>query len=661
MAKFDKEQLKKHQFWIGLGAYLVLWLIAVIAVKAGGDDTKQKKWAEAKKTIEAAKAKGPKTPAYLAPWDKHGLTFRKHKDVVWKKAWDDQAAIYTWPAGMARVPLYPTQTFGDSVSEDQNNRGKFRDLYNEQFNGLAQFVYPADFNGGFDKVFPKQTWNLEREPTREEIWLAEEDFWVRYEMLALLRTAMDTSALFQEEKVDAKEKLPEGVVKRRLFRNANWELNLLIKRGKNGRGLVLSEQSTIKNVSVSRQTQALANPRGNGGLPIRLFQENGAKHVIRVVGEPQPFDSQTQMRNEQGGDFEVQPVALDKPFYVEQLLDWEIAPIRRIDALAVGWHSHRTIAGGLKPREDLKALDASTEPAAAAAKPATTPAGTSTMPGGKGMPGAKGMPGGGQAGGADDKPADDVTPVNNINRLRYLHVTPQCRHLPIALRVVVDQAHIQDVLAAVVNSHLRVQITQVTFHHATNVQHNVAADEVPEAPAPSAGGRTGSRAGGALRPGGPALGMRPGGPALGMRPRGPQGNKAAGSARRGSGMMSPFVPGRSFGRDSSMRPPTMPGGPRAPGAAGGEKPKDKPAAQARLVELSVYGLATLYERPPPPAPSEATPGTPAATPGTPAPKAPGTPAPGTPAPGAPAPKAPAAPGAPAPKAPAAPGATAPKK
>jgi hypothetical protein len=146
-----------------------------------------------------------------------------------------------------------------------------------------------------------------------------------------------------------------------------------------------------------------------------------------------------------------------------------------------------------------------------------------------------------------------------------------------------------------------------------------------------------------------------------MRPRGPQGNKAAGSARRGSGMMSPFVPGRSFGRDSSMRPPTMPGGPRAPGAAGGEKPKDKPAAQARLVELSVYGLATLYERPPPPAPSEATPGTPAATPGTPAPKAPGTPAPGTPAPGAPAPKAPAAPGAPAPKAPAAPGATAPKK
>src|SRR5207253_1477158 len=51
-----------------------------------------------------------------------------------------------------------------------------------------------------------------------------------------------------------------------------------------------------------------------------------------------------------------------------------------------------------------------------------------------------------------------------LERNRYIIATDQARHLPIAMVLVVEQSHINDVLIAVANSPLRIQTTQVAFH-----------------------------------------------------------------------------------------------------------------------------------------------------------------------------------------------------
>ena len=74
-----------------------------------------------------------------------------------------------------------------------------------------------------------------------------------------------------------------------------------------------------------------------------------------------------------------------------------------------------------------------------------------------GPPGASGVPG-----------AQTATPANKttnmgFDRNRYLFVTDQSRHLPVAMTLTVDQSHLHEILVAIANSRLRFQTTQVEF------------------------------------------------------------------------------------------------------------------------------------------------------------------------------------------------------
>ncbi|MFO0845348.1 MAG: hypothetical protein U0797_23685 [Gemmataceae bacterium] len=477
----DAEALKKHHFWILLGGFAVLWLVAVVLAKVTAADAKKKAWTEAKTKIDGALKAGPKTEAYQKPWNEHGEKFSKHKDVIWKDAWNQQYRMYSWPDVMpdnAR-PTYPDDYFAPhnnpggpftNITLDQNNRNAFkRDWYPTQFPPLLNFCEPAEFNGGFLAIFPMQQWDTRGTPTREEIWLAQEDFWVRREMLFMIREAMDAMAWLkdvtpkevlakEQERLKKKEKPADGVELKRVFRNSNWELTLLFERDQAGRTYVIRPDSTIKNVNPNNRTLMLAHPKSTRGLPFRLAQ-NLATAPLEISGEPLAGGTETQLKRE----YKTTPVDVTKPFDVVQELAWENSPIRRIDALSLAHHSHRTILAPLKVNEDMKKLDPDPEPEAAA-----TPSGEG---GGGGMMSMLPPPGAG--GGLDGKggvggPAD-ATPVNRIDRARYVQVTPQCRHLPVAMRLVVEQAHVHDVLAAVANSRLRIQITQATVTHAPDV------------------------------------------------------------------------------------------------------------------------------------------------------------------------------------------------
>ncbi len=331
--------------------------------------------------------------------------------------------------------------------------------------------------------------------------------------------------------------------------------------------------------------------------------------------------------------YSTDPVDLKKPFFMQQGLVWKNSPIRRIDDLALARHSHRTITSGLKVREDLKSLDPEPKEEAPAA-----PAGGVSGPGGPGGamgPGSSGAGPGGMSGPGRGSDVD-ATRVNKIPRARYMHVTPQCRHLPIAMCVILDQAHIHDFLTAMANSRLRIQITQVTF---SNVSKHIDppaetdSDKGTSGPGPGPGGNGPAGAGspGGTGPaGGRGLGSGGSGSGSGMGPPagmgsggsgdvgpGMYGNRGYGNGGRrpgnmggvggsgGMGLGGGFGMGGMYGRGGSGRP----GGSGAPDTGNKNQAKDT----ASLVELCVYGVASLYERFPPKPAAPATPGSPSPT------------------------------------------------
>lgn len=613
MAKggLDKEALKKHQFWIVLGLFGVLWMVSFVMVKVNASTKMRDEWTKAKDSIDKALSNGPKTPAWQEPWKKHGQEFSSHKEVIWKQAWDQQKDMYTWPLGMppAIQPKYIDDPFGPTLTADQNNRGTFRtDWYENQFEGGEELVTPVELQGGYETQLPKQQWDRRRVPTREEIWLAQEDFWVRREMLYIVFDALNNVRQFKELPRNEKEKPPEGFVDKRVYRNSNWELTLLFELREPGSTVwVISDKSTIKNINASQRTLLLAQPRSNKGLPFMLHQ-NTAKAGINISGEPVAFGATTTL----GQKFSVSPVDARKPFYVEQVLDWEISPIRRIDALELAWHSHRTVTTPLKVHEKLKNLDPPPEDTTGAAttgEPGVGGPGGGAPAVGEGGPGGMGMGGMGMA-------QADVTPVNGIFRERYLYLTPQCRHLPVAMKLLVDQANIHDVLTAVANSKLRIQITQVTLHHDLST-----GGQQPGMGGPGGVGGPGGP-GGTGGPGGPGIvgatggrgGPMPGGPPGGRTgmpggggrtgPRGLGGPGAEGGEGGMRGMMGGFGGGRPFMPTPGSRggaPPRGegPGGPGGFGGEGGPEMGMLFTDTAQLVELSIYGIASIYERFPP--------------------------------------------------------------
>jgi hypothetical protein len=637
-SKIDKDALKKNGFWIGLSAFFLLWLIALIVVMVTNQRKKMEDEFQAKKkAIDSEVSKGVKselTPnPYTKDWVVYGKIFSDHKVDIWKDGWRSQRDLFTWPEGiqpphhidrmMTAKPPWNGPADTDEAKqnkeawdkrrrdEDASMRSKYRsDGYKAQFIGLEGIVYPATFNGGFDAVFPAQKWDEQRRPTHEEVLLAQEDFWVRREMLNMVRMALEGVREMKEVKGD--KRLPKRdpkdkktPVRRRIFRNAYWELDLHFKDGK-GTRWVISDESTIKNISADGKTLPLVDLSTGGGLPFAVTQADGSGSIVtwRITGEPvQP--NQTRKLKE----FNPAGVDLKKPILIHQYLFWEISPVRRIDVLALGTHSHRTVTAGLKASEELKKLDAAPDggegaPGEGGAAPGGGSPGEGATPQPGMMPGA-GMPGAGGAGAGGAK-RDDVTRINGISRRRYMHVTPQTRHLPIAMRLVVDEAHIHDVLSAVSNNRMRVQITQVVTHHIPHM----------DAPGTGDGSTTGEAAGGGdvvtggSTKGGPPKGMmapklKSGGPGPGMYGGAGMYSEMArkGGIRMGSGGTMQGPQGFRYrmggmGGFMPMRPPELVGG-----GAGGEKPREGSPEEttsqfkdtARLVELSIYGVASLYD------------------------------------------------------------------
>jgi hypothetical protein len=165
-----------------------------------------------------------------------------------------------------------------------------------------------------------------------------------------------------------------------------------------------------------------------------------------------------------------------------------------------------------------------------------------------------------------------VAAVTDGNKKRYLVSTDQVRRMPVGIVVVVDQAYMEDVLLAFANSPLRFQITQVEWKRFTGTLAGAGSSG-------SAGGSAGDIDFG-----------------FGL-------NNVKGSAdpdaAPGSGSRRPGRPGRPGGPGPVSPGPTGHGpGPVGfgqPAASSGSTVSESQITSA-LVELSIYGVISLYEK-----------------------------------------------------------------
>jgi hypothetical protein len=665
----DKETLIKHHYWILLGIDIPLLLIVLMIIAfsvSGRVDGERKKVEDAKKTLDGIQ--NPKNQAFLTYYEDRSKRVGGKQNEVWEKAWRAQDGMMTWPEPQKK---FESLYFGDAI--DSRDRGDYADKKEGYISQIHDILYmPRPFNdlnppewivqykGGPGNILRFVTtaeggWT-KSPPELDEVWLAQEDIWVQRELLRIVRDCNDTFAACREvgeedatkpkeepkkqaepakeeskkqaepakeepkkqaepakdgaaepaadEKAKpaepAKQAAPEkpkppSDPRHKKFANAYWELDLKLVKNDSNKSVI---RGSIKNRTKVRRPLGMF-------FKVQVQEGSTQRAAFLADGEPLAGGETVTFKDSEPID-NLNPQGL---FAVEQVLNWRTAPVKRIDLLAMGYNSHRLSSRMLVPPRFIKKIqdDAAAEQAASggggggAAGASPSPMASGDAAGAGGPAGAMMQMAGGQQAG--------MTP-NGLSRNRYIDVTDQVRRMPVGMVVVVDQAHVEDFLSAFANARLRIQTTQVHWQH---LRENIKPSSEQSAPStgPGSGVRpSGPMVGGGVRPGGgePDDDTRSG---AGIRPGGPGGKFGAG--RFGPpGYPGVSMPGMMPGRMPGTYMPSMPGMPSGgyPGMGGTSEDQEE---DLNLVELAVYGVASLYERYPPKkeqaAPDATTPGT----------------------------------------------------
>jgi hypothetical protein len=283
----------------------------------------------------------------------------------------------------------------------------------------------------------------------EEVWIAQENLWIQKEIYRIIRGANDSISVFDGKAVEKQGEIAS-------FKNSSFEAQLTLNPNN-------SIAFRVKNrLPRNQKLDLLFRVKTNKALQPEVIKISGP--MLTPAGTK--TDSYLQ---------EI-PETADSPrkgiYSVEQVLTWETAAVKRIDYISIGSadateysHSHRTF-------DKLRPLNESAIP-----KPAETtkdPMGISGMPGGMGGDGGKG--------------GNQVMLEHGLWNFRYSDVSEQSRRIPVAIVLIVDQDHVDRVLAAFNNSKLRFLQSQVLLNHYTGSLQPPPIDEFKEGGLPGTAG-----------------------------------------------------------------------------------------------------------------------------------------------------------------------------
>jgi len=609
--KIDKEVLIKHHFWILTGAFFLMALIPLLVLATSVSARVGKEKTDYEKGVKKIKdMKNPKNQNWVDAYGKQEDLVTQKKNEVWKQAWGTQRDLMTFPDAMASTfrNLYFGEDLG-SKETDYFERNRFRDEYKSQLKDFEKIVQPVNHKGegavqvkgGTDAWDAFLGWNrsFQHPPSKEDIWLAQEDLWVKRELLRVVRDANDSVARFkqvkaggeaQAEKIDplaepvsftntANQATPAGKAKpakipdesnHKIFRNQNWELDLTLAKNEAGKYVL---RGKLKNISDRRQILAETVFK----VFLQDHSPDSSYALVSINGEPVAVEETIPIKDV----VVLESVIVREISGVEQVLNWRSAPVKRIDSLVMGYFSSRTADRRLIGPRFITQAAAEANKGAEAAPPS-----------GEGRGGRLG----GAEGGAGGPGGSSGTTLSGLTIPRYIDANEQVRHMPVAMTLIVKEENIPDVLAAFTNSKLRIQVTQFHWqHYRGSIQPHAeetpgpAPTSQPVVQAPAAGPRGGGRFGEG----------REGGRGEATPQRGPVGaaRRFAGS-QEGMGSVAPQLqlglgnqPGRGlFGN--------------APGGTGSQSVDQE--EDMGLMEISIYGVASLYEKyPPKAAPADA--------------------------------------------------------
>lgn len=540
--KFDKETLMKEHFWFLLILVLPLVLVSLVLLLATSSDliaAPEKKIKDTKTKLESISPTAqPKNPKWVEALNKVEGLVDGQKTKIWEQAWKEQERLATWPATFSK-PMQDElgkMYFGDEISSPirsnyNNNFSPTSKLthYENQILDIVDIAQPKNeldqitvqFGGKGNRWQDVLRWISQwatSKPTSEEMWLAQEDLWVQRGLLQIVRDTNDAAARFQGK----------GEGKHKVFSNADWVLDLTLAEAQ-GKPLI---KTKLTNVS---------GRRGSLGFTFKVgFTDSSLVEMLPVDGEPLAPGKSVAF------DWPVKKAGRPKELgEVVQIFDWRTAPVKRIDLIDLGALSNRQASLELKVAKVFDKTDPNAPP------PAPAPGAEGRTEGPGGTPAAAG--------------ANDRT-ENQLVRKRYIDTTDQVRRMPVGIVLIVDQAHVQDVLTATANSPLRIQTTQ---WHWRRFHGDIKPLEEQRTSFTS-----------------------------------PEG-----------GSLPVAVEGALSRPPSSERPPLL----NRPG--GSFSPLSPPGSMAQadeqewdLVELSIYGIASLYERFPPPSAKPADAAAPGASP-----------------------------------------------
>ncbi|VTS00913.1 Uncharacterized protein OS=Planctomyces brasiliensis (strain ATCC 49424 / DSM 5305 / JCM 21570 / NBRC 103401 / IFAM 1448) GN=Plabr_4059 PE=4 SV=1 [Gemmata massiliana] len=671
---------KKHHFWILLGLVPLLTLIGVLMVssKVGGTiDSRQAEIDKASKDIGSKT--NPKSNELIAKLDKNLAVVEKKQTDLHKENWERQKDLFTWPRTTNSRVFKALEDkglkFGDPIPDLTAVHSEFQQAENYLYEyssirrgvggtgtGMADLMAPTQFSGGWQRVLRYVDNFGQVIVNKDQVWLILEDMWVQRSLLSGLRTVNSDLATFERVRYERDGKVIDDPAKgataqnktKRQFRSRNWEVALEIVPEGNTYQLT----GTLTNISDRLQIMG-----ANGRMTLNVWLStapNAQPLTFLIMGELLPGKGAMKpLKDKDGKTVQMVPANV-LPIHplpshtlstgtelekleiarVEQVFDIRTVPLKRIEALVMGQLDSRNAAQPtlVAPRTPPFSKEFAGDPAAEGSTDGSGGGPGAAYGGGKGSPlpggsaGGPPMPGsaegpGGAPGGPLGGPGGlfggagvtgqrvgggSLPAVIDGNKKRYIAATEQVRRMPVGLVVIVDQSYIQDVLLALSNSPLRFQITQVTWKRFRDTLDGLGGSSSSSGPG---GGIDYSRGEGRLNFGGgdpDERGPRPGnGSSAGGPPRPP-----------GPGGIG-LIPGSSSG---------MPG----PGGYPGMSPSGYPGSNSSvasesqvtsgLVELSVYGIVSLYEKYEAPKPADG-----AATTPTNAPE-PTAPAPNTPAP-----------------------------
>jgi hypothetical protein len=618
--KIDKEVLIKHHFWILTGLCVLLVLIPLVCLVGGVSGTVTKEaevMAASKKKAQSISSSEQKNGKWVDAYKKQDDIVDSRRMVVWKQAWQTQRDFMTWPEGLlSEYPAFRTKQFGDPINTDEAD--KWGQTYMTQLRPVIMKMQPLEphvsplqenfvpANSDYDRIvqFKGDSWNgvlnlahqfrADATPSREDVWLAQEDLWVKRELLAVIRAANDALSRFKEVVPEpppstqpaataaAKDKAADGKTadgkdgksaksakaparpaapvtdrNHKIFQNYFWKMDITLSRNASGKYLL---NGTVTNIGKRRQPL--------GSFRVYLDNHEGSlPTLLHIDHEPLAVDETHAFK-----DVLVDEAAAIGGIYgVEQVLTWRTAVVKRLDDLRLDYNASRLAARSLvQPRWIEKAApgDANAAPApGVGSKPIPGEVGNerNTMAAMMGAGGSQGQT------------------KNGFTLARYFDTNEQVRHMPVAMVVVVDEDFMHEFLGAFANCRLRMQTLQYHWHHVREKIKPQGEGGAAATTVASGRGDTERRT--------PTPGRKPADPGeatMGMRGP-PMGGQGA-AMRGGKGSMPMVGPGPMGGMGAGMA------GMMGPGRVITQK-EDEDEADMNLVELSVYGLASIYENP----------------------------------------------------------------